>query len=67
MSAAPFYYDRRVAMDGLDQIEIGHLSAEAQGVRRQQVKAIAADVETALRDGTSLRLTTIEQKREWVS
>ena len=54
-------------MDGLDKIEIGHLSAEAQGVRRQQVKAIAADVETALRDGTSLRLTTIEQKREWVS
>ena len=37
-------------MDGLEQIEIGNLRAEAQGVRRQ-VKAIAADAESALRDG----------------
>ena len=46
-------------MDGDDQKEIDHLRAEAQGVLRQ-VKAIAADAETALRDGN---LTPAQDER----
>ena len=37
-------------MDSPEEKEIGRLRTEAQGILRQ-VKAIAADAETALRDG----------------
>lgn len=46
-------------MDDRVQVEIGRLRAEAQGVLRQ-VKAIAADAETALREGN---LTSAQNER----
>ena len=46
-------------MNGTHQREIDHLRAVAQGVLRQ-VKVIAADAETALRDGN---LTPAQDER----
>jgi hypothetical protein len=46
-------------MDGSEQKEIGRLRAEVQGVLRQ-AKAIAADAETASRDGN---LTPAQDER----